>query len=197
MGSCSRTTIEVCYRKRSHLQHGFKRKARLREREISVASTAWSRLRVVVWSFAAVRWNARITATDHLDRERGILRGCLGEVIGWIWPKDVATTQEAVEADIWNETPACILVRFQTKEEWQVNGLQEKNVFPVATQKKPWYLDKGRSRPVLRVTRKQFPLAPAFATTAHAVQGQTCPQGVVTDMHIGEAGDPLTVYIVL
>ena len=138
-----------------------------------------------------------VTATDHLDRERGILRGCLGEVIGWIWPKDVATTQEADEADIWNETPACILVRFQTKEEWQVNGLQEKNVFPVATQKKPWYLDKGRSRPVLRVTRKQFPLAPAFATTAHAAQGQTCPQGVVTDMHIGEAGDPLTVYIAI
>ena len=138
-----------------------------------------------------------VTATDHLDRERGILRGCLGEVIGWIWPKDVATTQEADEADIWNETPACILVRFQTKDEWLVDGLQEKNVFPVATQKRPWYLDKGRSRPLLRVTRKQFPLAPAFATTAHAAQGQTCPQGVVTDMHIGEAGDPLTVYIAI
>ena len=49
----------------------------------------------------------------------------------------------------------------------------------------------------LRVTRKQFPLAPGFATTTHAAQGQTCKEGVVMDMHIGEAGDPLTAYIAL
>ena len=51
--------------------------------------------------------------------------------------------------------------------------------------------------PVLRVTRKQFPLAPNFATTAHAAQGQTRKEGVVMDMHIGEAGDPLTAYIAI
>ena len=50
---------------------------------------------------------------------------------------------------------------------------------------------------MLRVTRKQFPLAPGFATTAHAAQGQTCPEGVLMDMHIGDAGDPLAVYIAL
>ena len=98
---------------------------------------------------------------------------------------------------IWNELPACILVRFKTKTTWRVEGIDEDNVFPVAPQKKPWYLDKGRRRPVLRVTRKQFPLAPGFATTAHAAQGQTCKEGVVMDMHIGEAGDPLTAYIAL
>ena len=36
-----------------------------------------------------------------------------------------------------------------------------------------------------------------FATTAHAAQGQTYKEGVVMDMHIGEAGDPLTAYIAL
>ena len=50
---------------------------------------------------------------------------------------------------------------------------------------------------MLRVTRKQFPLAPGFATTAHAAQGQTCPEGVLMDMHIGDAGDPLAAYIAL
>ena len=102
---------------------------------------------------------------------------------------------------IWNELPACILVRFKIKTTKitvsRVEGIDEDNVFPVAPQKKPWYLDKGRRRPVLRVTRKQFPLAPGFATTAHAAQGQTCKEGVVMDMHIGEAGDPLTAYIAL
>ena len=89
------------------------------------------------------------------------------------------------------------MVRFHTKDTWRVEGILEDNVYPVPAQKKPWYLDKGRRRPVLRVTRKQFPLAPAFATTAHAAQGQTCPEGVVADLQIGEAGDPLTVYIAI
>ena len=138
-----------------------------------------------------------VAAADHLDRGRGILRGCAGEIVGWVWPADAVggASQEATQ--IWNELPACIMVRFKTKTTWRVQGIDEDNVFPVAPQKKPWYLDKGRRRPVLRVTRKQFPLAPGFATTAHAAQGQTCKEGVVMDMHIGETGDPLTAYIAL
>ena len=38
-------------------------------------------------------------------------------------------------------------------------------------------------------------MAPGFATTAHAAQGQTYAEGAVTDMQIGEGGDPLTAYI--
>ena len=138
-----------------------------------------------------------VAATDHLDRNRGILRGCCGEVVGWVWaPKAIeGASQEATE--IWNELPACILIRFKTKNTWRVEGLDEDNVFPVAPQKKPWHLDKGRKRPMLRITRKQFPLAPGFATTAHAAQGQTYAEGVVMDMAIGDAGDPLTAYIAL
>eukprot|EP00438_Fugacium_kawagutii_P001459 Skav211876 [mRNA] locus=scaffold1431:374175:389938:+ [translate_table: standard] len=29
-----------------------------------------------------------VAATDHLDRNRGILRGCAGEVVGWVWGAD-------------------------------------------------------------------------------------------------------------
>ena len=79
-------------------------------------------------------------------------------------------------------------------------GLTKTTCFPSRRKRNRgiWnYLDKGRRRPVLRVTRKQFPLAPGFATTAHAAQGQTCKEGVVMDMHIGGAGDPLTAYIAL
>ena len=102
----------------------------------------------------------------------GILRGSSGEVVGWAWPADAVggAIQEATQ--IWNELPACIMVRFKTKTTWRVQGIDEDNVFPVAPQKKPWHLDKGRRRPVLRITRKQFPLAPGSATTAaHAVPG--------------------------
>ena len=48
---------------------------------------------------------------------------------------------------------------------------------------------------MLRVTRKQYPLAPAFAVTAHAAQGQTVKEKVVADLHIGDSGDPLTAYV--
>ena len=26
-----------------------------------------------------------VAAADHLDRSRGILRGCAGEIVGWVW----------------------------------------------------------------------------------------------------------------
>ena len=64
-----------------------------------------------------------------------------------------------------------------------------------APQRKQWHLDKHRKRPMLRVTRKQYPLAPAFAITAHAAQGQTAKAKVVADLHIGDSGDPLTAYV--
>eukprot|EP00438_Fugacium_kawagutii_P008899 Skav215707 [mRNA] locus=scaffold2573:242958:252224:+ [translate_table: standard] len=138
-----------------------------------------------------------VAAADHLDRNRGILRGCPGEVVGWAWAPDAIEGASQETTQIWNELPACILVRFKTKNIWRVEGIDEDNVFPVAPQKKPWHLDKGRKRPVLRITRKQFPLAPGFAITAHAAQGQTYAEGAVVDMQIGDAGDPLTAYIAL
>ena len=136
-----------------------------------------------------------VAATDHLDRNRGILRGCPGEVVGWVWPANASDGAKQETTQIWNELPACILVRFETKTKWRVDGLAEDNIFPVAPQKKPWHLDKGRKRPMLRVTRKQFPLALGFAS--NAAQGQTYAEGVVIDMHIGDAGDPLIAYIAL
>ena len=135
-----------------------------------------------------------VTATDHLDRRRGILKGCPGRVVGWSW-QGAAGTAAGGTTHIWNQLPSCIFVRFQTKSEWRAQGLATDNVFPVTLQRQVWHLDKGRKRPLLRVVRRQFPLAPGFATTAHAEQGQTYAEEVVTDMQIGEGGDPLTAYI--
>ena len=135
-----------------------------------------------------------VTATDHLDRRRGILKGCPGTVVGWSW-HEAAGTAAGSTTHIWNQLPTCVFVRFQTKSEWRVQGLATDNVFPVTLQRQAWHLDKGRKRPMLRVVRRQFPLAPGFATTAHAAQGQTYAEGAVTDMQIGEGGDPLTAYI--
>ena len=135
-----------------------------------------------------------VVATDHLDRDRGILRGCPGTVVGWKWAEAQHGGTDN-KGHIWNNLPVCIFVRFETKTSWRVDGLSEDNTFPVTPQRKPWFLDKGRGRPVLRVTRRQLPLAPGFAATPHAAQGQTYRQGVFVDMQIGDDGDPLTVHI--
>ena len=135
-----------------------------------------------------------VTATDHLDRRRGILKGCPGKVVGWSWRKEQEIAQDQ-KTHIWNQPPTCIFVQFTTKTQWRVQGLDKDNVFPVTLQRQPWHIDKGRSRPMLRVVRRQFPLAPGFATTAHAAQGQTYAEGAITDMQLGEGGDPMTAYI--
>ena len=56
-----------------------------------------------------------VTATDHLDRGRGILRGCAGVVVGWVWPADAAEEKKAENSCVWIKLPACSLVRFQTE----------------------------------------------------------------------------------
>ena len=196
LGCCRRAATALRHRKGLHFQRGATRETRLGQRKL-----AWLQRHDQdcgsLYGVLLLCVGLPVTATDHLDRRRGILRGCPGEVVGWAWPKEASDLKSQEKTKIWNELPGCIMVRFHTKDTWRVEGILEDNVYPVPAQKKPWYLDKGRRRPVLRVTRKQFPLAPAFATTAHAAQGQTCPEGVVADLQIGEAGDPLTVYIAI
>ena len=46
---------------------------------------------------------------------------------------------------IWNQLPACILVRFKTRTTWRVDGIDEDNVLPVAPQKKRGFWRKGGS----------------------------------------------------
>ena len=71
-----------------------------------------------------------VVATDHVDRGRGVLRGCAGEIVGWVWPADAADGAKQEATRIWNELPACILVRFQAKTSWRVHGIDEDNSFP-------------------------------------------------------------------
>ena len=132
-----------------------------------------------------------VVATDHLDRGRKILRGCRGTVMGWS-----KVDLQDPDTNIWNKLPAVLLVSFETAHMWQVDGLPPKTL-PVAPLRNTWYLDAGRKNPQLAISRRQFPLAPAFASTAHSAQGQTIRQGVIADLQIGTNGNPLTSYVAL
>ena len=127
-----------------------------------------------------------VRATDHLDRRRGILKGCKGKIVGW---------SAAPHAHIWNKLPDVIYVQFDTAAKWRIDGLLRDNVYPVTAQRKPWFLDRGRKSPRLRITRLQFPLAPGFAITAHVAQGQTLRDGVIADFNISNVASVFTTYV--
>ena len=71
---------------------------------------------------------------------------------------------------------------------WQLDGAQEAGLYPVETLRRPWCLDAKRPKPVLKITRKQIPLVPAFAITAHSSQGKTLAAAIL-DLAIDKRTD--------
>ena len=134
-----------------------------------------------------------VRATDHLDRHRGILKGCQGTIAGWT----STPATESGSASMWNTLPSIMYVRFKTSTTWRIDGLAEDNVYPVAPMRRCWYLDRQRRKPELRVTRAQFPLAPGFAITAHVAQGQTIREGVIADLCLADNGNAFTAYVAI
>eukprot|EP00973_Karenia_brevis_P092314 12411803-Karenia_brevis.AAC.1 len=97
--------------------------------------------------------------------------------------------------------PQVVFVKFHTSEgadvDWQLEGTQEPGLYPIVPKRSSWYLDKGRANPVLRIRRQQLPLAPAFAVTSHAAQGQTFSGGAIVDLRIGAGTNPLGSYVAM
>ena len=85
--------------------------------------------------------------------------------------------------------PKIVFVKLYDKDgndlPWTLPGMTEKGVYPIVSVKRDWFLDKGRLHPVLRIKRRQLPLTPAFAMTAHAAQGQTFSKGAIVDLKLG------------
>ena len=88
------------------------------------------------------------------------------------WSRVETETASADGALIWNKLPEYIFVRFETRTQWTIPGIDQENVFPVSVQSGMWFLDAGRANPQLKVTRYQFPIAPDFADTFYGAQGE-------------------------
>ena len=96
---------------------------------------------------------------------------------------------------VWNELPKVVLVEFPGAT-FQLTGLAP-GVYPITPQRRTWFLDAGRKHPCLAVTRKQLPLLPAFAMTAHQAQGQTLKAGVIADLNYTAISGAMTAYIAM
>jgi hypothetical protein len=92
--------------------------------------------------------------------------------------------------------PQVVYVQFKDAKWPKLKGTTQKGLYPIRPVTRPWYLDQHRAVPKLKVTRRQFPLIPAFAMTAHAAQGKTLDKAIV-DLCIGEDSSALTGYVAL
>ena len=137
-----------------------------------------------------------VALTAHVDRnpDKQLLRGKVGYIHSWVWDeKETSVMVDGVRSLVL--LPKVVFVRFPDAS-WTLPGLSEKGVYPIVPRKGSWFLDHGRPHPVLRVTRRQLPLAPAFAITAHAAQGQTLKAAII-DLHIGRDTSPIAAYVAL
>ena len=135
-----------------------------------------------------------VLLTDHLNRARGLLKGRRGFVTGWRHATDGAEPA-GPGCTVWNQLPEVVYVRFPGAK-WRITGLAT-GVYPVVPKRATWHLDAGRKSPMLAVRRRQLPLIPAFAMTAHQAQGQTLEEGIVADLCYGAYSNVLAAYVAL
>ena len=104
----------------------------------------------------------------------------------------IASFSEGRGEVILQKLPIVVFVTFSNCS-WEFYGLQEKGLCPITIANT---LDKGRRNHRLKIRRSQLTLAPAFAMTAHALQGQTLFAAIL-DLFIGSGTSPLTSYVAL
>ena len=143
-----------------------------------------------------------VALTDHIDRnaEKQLLRGKVGEIHSWVLDeKETSMFENGVR--VLRKLPKVVFVKFRNADAtdvgWKLPGLEEHGLYPIVSKKGTWYLDRGRQNPRLRITRSQLPLAPAFAMTTHAAQGQTLEGGAIVDLCIGKGTNPLGSYVAM
>lgn len=137
-----------------------------------------------------------VALTDHVDRkkERPLLRGRIGTLDSWILhPEEQSVFQNGVR--ILDNMPQAVIIHFP-RETWKLPSLPRPGLYPLKPTTKTWYLDKSRKTPLLCISRTQFPIAPAFAITAHTSQGQTLDSAII-DLCVPDEASAVTAYVAM
>ena len=136
---------------------------------------------------------------DHLDRnpDKQLLRGTEGHIHSWVNDPDETSTNEIhADARLLSHIPLCVFVDFHT-DLWSIPGAPGPGIYPVFQTETIWFLNGYRGkRAVLAIKRKQVPLAPGFACTAHGAQGQT-KEAVIADLAIGRGVSSIASYVAI
>ena len=139
-----------------------------------------------------------VMLVDHLDRspDKQLLSGRVGHVLSWVEDDEEMTQAGERSERTLSHMPKVILVDFHT-DAWKMPGMPKAGVYPIFPTKRTWYIDGYRKdKAVLGVERYQFPLAPAFACTAHQAQGST-QEAVIADLLLGRGVSSIASYIAI
>ena len=116
-----------------------------------------------------------VALTDHIDRgSKLLLRGRIGFVVAMDWSAG-------------HKQPSVVFLKFDNVD-WQLDGTSEPGIYPIEPVTRTWFLDRNKPKPVLKVVRRQLPLCPAFAITAHFSQGKTM-EAAILDLMIDKITD--------
>ena len=143
-----------------------------------------------------------VAMTDHINRsiDKRVLKERVGHIHSWELDKDETSTLSNGKRRL-TRLPKVVFVKFLAKDgedlKWTLPGQSEPGVYLIVPMKKDWYLDKGRLHPVFHIKRRQLPLTPAFAMTAHAAQGQTFSKGAIVDLNIGGSSSAMSSYVAM
>lgn len=137
-----------------------------------------------------------VALQDHISSnlELLLLRGKVGKIHSWV---DHGAEDSVCHDGIRVLTcvPKVVFVKFEA-EKWLLPGMSEPGLCPIRPWKRTWFIDRHRKKTVLGVCRYQVPLAPAFAMTAHASQGQTLKAAIV-DLQQGVGVSTIASYVAL
>eukprot|EP00434_Breviolum_minutum_P042312 symbB.v1.2.037656.t1/scaffold5622.1/size25200/1 len=141
-----------------------------------VAAVPRSRYRGPICGMLPLAIGMKVALTQHLDRstDKLLLKGTIGRVHSWQWNEN-------------DRLPSVVYVKFE-KVGWQLDGIDEPGVYPIRPVTEDWYLDARRTPSVLKIKRRQVPLSPAYAMTAHSSQGKTLA-AVLLDLNVDKKVD--------
>ena len=123
-----------------------------------------------------------------------MFQGKVGTIHSWVLHGDEPSKPNN-GVRILEKLPLVVFVKFPGAK-WKLPSLEEPGLYPIKPKSGTWFLDKGRKNPSLKITRRQLPLAPAFAVTAHTAQGQTKDSAIV-DLQISKGTSPIASYVAM
>jgi len=127
-----------------------------------------------------------VALTEHHDRGRHLLKGTEGTIVGlWMDSDETAPLVGDNGEAVLKKQPLAVLVQFP--------NIAEPVKIPLRSSR--WCLNPSQKakRQQVWVTRKQLPIVPAYAITAHSSQGKTLAKAIV-DLRIPRTFSPIAAY---
>ena len=135
-----------------------------------------------------------IALTEHIDRsiQKNVLRRTEAFLDSWILVPRENSVQDKAGVRILGYVPVVLFIQVPDAN-WIVPRLPRPGLYAIVPTSKIGYLDKNKKNPVLSVSRREFPIGPAFGITSHSLQGQTLNATIIGLI----ANDPILCYVAL